>query len=115
MKTQESRLRTLIKGVEKKQEEILATHLRSFHYKIKSFVMLERHELFIEKVNATKESLDIKVTELQSLMSKEVKKLEENYNLLHGKIDVIVGEINHLVEFNNMYTKELQAKFKKDE
>lgn len=69
----------------------------------------------MEKVSATKESFDLKVAEIQSLMSKEVKQLEENYNLLHSKVHVIVGAVTCLVKFNNEYTKQLQANSEKDE
>ncbi|CAI9260322.1 unnamed protein product [Lactuca saligna] len=62
-----------------------------------------------------KESLDLKVAEIESLMSEEVKKLEENYNLLHGKVVVIAGAITRLVKFNNEYTKRFQAMSEMDE
>ncbi|CAH1449341.1 unnamed protein product [Lactuca virosa] len=117
LKSQESRLRNLIEVVEPKQEERLVTHSKSFYYEIQKLrdVAQERHEFFMEKVNATKESLDLKVSKIKSLMSEEVKKLEENYKLLHGKVDVIIGAITHLVKFDNEYTKEFQANSKPDE
>lgn len=95
----------------------MAIHSKSFDYEIQKFhdVAKESHELFIEKVNATNESLDLKVAQIKSLMLEEVNKLEENYKLLHGKVDVIVGAITHLVEFNNEYAKQLQYKFENDE
>ncbi|CAI9300395.1 unnamed protein product [Lactuca saligna] len=66
-------------------------------------------------MNATKESLDIKVAEIKSLMLEEEEKMKENYKLLHGKVDVIAGAITYLVEFNNEYTKQLQVKSENDE
>ncbi|CAI9265623.1 unnamed protein product [Lactuca saligna] len=68
----------------------------------------------MEKVNAMKECLDLKVAKLKSLMLEEAKKLEENYMLLHGKVDIISTAITRLVEFNE-YTNQFQTKYEKDE
>lgn len=68
----------------------------------------------METVNATKESLALKVSELKALISKEVMMMEENYNLLHGKVDVIVSAITRQVEFNNEYTKQFEARSEED-
>lgn len=95
----------------------MAFHSKRYDYEIHKLHddAKECHEIFIEKVNARKESLDLKVAELKSLLLEEVKKMEENYKLLHGKVDVIVGAIMSLVEFNNEYTKSFEAKSEKDE
>ncbi|CAI9288521.1 unnamed protein product [Lactuca saligna] len=77
-------------------------------------VAKERYELFVEQVNKTKESHDLKVDGLKSLLSKDVNKMEENYNLFHGKLDVIAGVITRLVDFNTEYTKQFDAKLEKD-
>ena len=95
----------------------LAFYSKSHDYEIQKFrdVTKSHHELFMEMINAMKESLALKVAKIKSLMSEERKKMEENYKLLHGKVDVIVGAITRLVEFNNEYNKQLQAKSEKDE
>ncbi|CAI9293186.1 unnamed protein product [Lactuca saligna] len=84
-----------------------AFHSKSIDYEIQKLrdVTKECHELFVEKVSTMKESLDLKVAELKSMLSEKVKKMEENYKLLHGKVDVIVDAITRLVDFNNEYTK----------
>ena len=47
-----------------------------------------------------KESVDQKMTELKSEMAKEVEKMEQNYTLLHRKVDVVDSTITKLFEFN---------------
>lgn len=39
------------------------------------------------------EFVNIKVAKLKSEMSKEVEKIEKNYSILHGKVDVIANGI----------------------
>lgn len=106
----------MIKGTEQKLAKRLVFHSESFDYEIRNLrdVSKERHDLFIEHVTTTKESLNIKIAKLKSLLSKEVNKMEENYTLLNGKIDVIVGAITKLVEFNTKYTKYFEAKLEND-
>lgn len=48
-------------------------------------------------------------------MYKEVKKIDDNYNLLHENFDVIAGATTHLVKLNKDYSKDLKVKTKKDE
>lgn len=110
-------MRTLIGEVDKKYQERLATRSRSFNQEITKLhgVAKSRHEIFMEKVTETKESLDLKVTEFQTLMSKEVKKLEDNYNLLHENFDFVAGATTRLVELNKDYSKDLKDKFEKDD
>lgn len=67
----------------------------------------------MEKVTETKMSLVEKVAEMKSLMSEKVNRMEEIYKLLHAKVDVIVGVVTRLVEFN-MYTKQPEAKSEND-
>ncbi|CAH1449659.1 unnamed protein product [Lactuca virosa] len=88
------------------------TGLIIFDYEIRKLcdVAKEHQDLFVEQGTTTKESLDIKLVELKSSLSKEVHKMEENYTLLHSKVDVIVGSITKLVEFNTKYTKQVEAK-----
>lgn len=61
-----------------------------------------------------KESLVVKVAEIKSLMKKEVKKMEENYKDIQGKVDVLVVAITRLVEVNIEYTKKFEAKSEND-
>ncbi|CAI9289190.1 unnamed protein product [Lactuca saligna] len=98
LKAQESRLRNFFEGVEHKQAERSSIHSKSFGHEIQRLdnVAKEHNKLFIEILNAMNESLHLKVDEIYSWISKEVKKLEESYKLLHGKVDVIVGVITHL-------------------
>lgn len=107
---------TWFRGSGQKQAKILAFHPKSYDYEIPKLldVAKERYELFMETVNATKESLALKVSELKALISKEVMMMEENYNLLHGKVDVIVSAITRQVEFNNEYTKQFEARSEED-
>ncbi|CAI9289560.1 unnamed protein product [Lactuca saligna] len=78
MKAQESQLRNLIADIEQKQAELLAFHSKTYDYKIQSLHDNDkaRHDIFMESLNETKEPLDVKVVELKSLMTKEIKKLK---------------------------------------
>ncbi|CAI9259194.1 unnamed protein product [Lactuca saligna] len=99
-----------------KQEERLAIHSKSFDYEIQKLrdISKERHELFVEQVTKMKESVDPKISELESMLSKEVQKMEQSYTLLHGKVDVIANAITKLDYFNSKYMNKLEAKSKKD-
>ncbi|CAI9268870.1 unnamed protein product [Lactuca saligna] len=105
----------LVEGIEHKQFERLALHSKSFDYEIHKFRngTKERHELFVEQVTKVKEFVDLNVVEFKSELSKEVQKMEQNYTLLHSKVDVIVTAITKLVEFNTEYSNKLEAKSKK--
>ncbi|CAH1432790.1 unnamed protein product [Lactuca virosa] len=88
MKAQENRFRNLIEGIEQKQAEKLVFHSKCYDYEIQKLrdVAKERHELFIEQVTTMKESVDLKIVELKSELSKEVQKMEQNYTSVHGKV-----------------------------
>ncbi|CAH1422834.1 unnamed protein product [Lactuca virosa] len=60
-------------------------------------------------------SLDLKVSEFQTLISKKVKKLEDNYNLLHEKVHVVAGAITHLVKRNKVHSKDHKDKSEIDD
>lgn len=115
LKAQESRLRTLNGEVDKNHEERLVTHSSSFNHEITKLrdVAKARHEIIMENMTETKESLLLKVTKFQTSMSKEVKKLEDNYNFLHEKVDVVAGATTRLVELDKDYSKDLKARFEK--
>lgn len=52
-------------------------------------------------------------------MTKEVKKLDDNYNLLYKKFDVVTNATTHLIEdmiaFNKDYSEDLKVKTEKDD
>ena len=52
----------------------------------------------------------IKVAKLKSEMSKEVEKIEKNYSILHGNVDVIADAITKLMEYYTSYSTKLEAK-----
>ncbi|CAH1450719.1 unnamed protein product [Lactuca virosa] len=64
-----------------------------------------------------KASIDLKVHELRTLMSQEVKKIDDNYNLLHMKFDVVTNATTCLIEdittFNMYYSKDIKVKVEK--
>ncbi|CAI9272959.1 unnamed protein product [Lactuca saligna] len=70
-------------------------------------------------VSKTKYSLEIHVNELQALMDKDIKKLDESYNLLHKKVDVVENATTCLIEditaFNKDYSTDLKVKIEKDD
>ncbi|CAI9280701.1 unnamed protein product [Lactuca saligna] len=75
--------------------ERLAFHSKSYDYEIQKLhgVAKEHHELFVEQVTKMKEPVDLKIAKLKSELSKEVQKMEQNYTLLHGQVDVITTAI----------------------
>ncbi|CAI9279899.1 unnamed protein product [Lactuca saligna] len=93
-----------------------AFHSKSYDNKIQKLRDAAKacHDLFMESLKEMKESLVVKVVEIKSLMTKEVKKMEDNNKLLQDKVDVITGAIIRLVEINNECTKQLAAKSEKD-
>ncbi|CAH1416916.1 unnamed protein product [Lactuca virosa] len=116
LKAQEIRFLSLVEGIEQKQAERLVIHSKSFDYEIQKLcdVAKERHDLFVEQVSKMKESVDLKIVELKFELSKEVQKMEKNYTLLHGKVDVNVTVVTKLVEFNSEYMNKLEVKSEKD-
>ncbi|CAH1441056.1 unnamed protein product [Lactuca virosa] len=92
-----------------------AVHSKSFDYEIQKLrgVAKERHDIFFEQVKKVKESVDLKVVNLKSEMSKEVQKMEQNYTFLHRKVDVITTTITKLVALNTEHSNKLEAKSKK--
>ncbi|CAI9288672.1 unnamed protein product [Lactuca saligna] len=96
--------------------ERLVFYSKSYDYEIQKLrdVAKERHELFVKQVTTMKESVDLRIVELKSELLKEVQKMEQNYILLYGKVDVITTAITKLVEFNSEYTNKLEAKSEKD-
>ncbi|CAH1437980.1 unnamed protein product [Lactuca virosa] len=112
LKPQENSFRSLVEGIEHKQAENLAIQSKSFDYEIQKLrdIAKERHELFVEQVTKIKEYVDLKVAKLKSELSKEVRKIEQNYTLLHSKVDVIATVISKLVELNTKYTNKLEVK-----
>ena len=87
-------------------------HSKGFEYELQKLcdVAKERHDLFVEHVSKMKEYMDLKVAELKFEMAKEVEKMENNYNVLHSKVDVIATGIKKLVEFNTDYSTKLDEK-----
>ncbi|CAI9292928.1 unnamed protein product [Lactuca saligna] len=51
-------------------------------------------------------SLELQVNELRTLMDKNVKKLDDNYNLLHKKVDVVANATTRLIEDITAFNKE---------
>lgn len=60
------------------------------------------------------DSINLKVVELKSEMSKEVEKIEKKFSIIHGKVDVIADAIMKLVEYNTSYSYKLDTKTEKD-
>ncbi|CAI9298233.1 unnamed protein product [Lactuca saligna] len=99
LKSRDNRLRILLENIEKQQVERPEVHANRFDYEIQklSDVAKEYHELFFEKVNTTKDSIDLKMAELKSEMAKEIKKIEKSCFVLHRKVDVVADAIAKLV------------------
>ncbi|CAI9260127.1 unnamed protein product [Lactuca saligna] len=79
----------------------------------------ERYELFVKQVSESKSSLKLQVNEIRTLMAKELKNLDDNYNLLHKKVHVVANVTTHLIEditaFNNNYLKDIKVMNEKDD
>ncbi|CAH1450596.1 unnamed protein product [Lactuca virosa] len=103
-------------GVMQKQSEKLVFHSSGYDSEIQKLRddAKAHHELFIVNVNEIKESLDVKVDEIKSWMSDEVKRIDKNYKELQGKFDVLAGALTRLVDFTTKYTKQLEAKSEKN-
>lgn len=65
---------------------------------------------FFEHVDKVQKSVNLKVQELKSKISKEMEKIERNYSNLHCKVDVIFDFIAKLVEYNTSYSTKLDVK-----
>ncbi|CAI9295040.1 unnamed protein product [Lactuca saligna] len=116
LKTQEYHLRTIIESVDKKHEERMGNQSSNFEYEITKLheVVKELHELFEKQVSEMKAFLELKVNYLRTSMSKEVKILDDNYNLLHKKVDVLSRATTHLIEDITAFNKDYDLKVKSD-
>ncbi|CAH1422081.1 unnamed protein product [Lactuca virosa] len=65
-------------------------------------------------IKKLEESVNLTVAELKPEMTKEVEKIEKNYSVLHGKVDVVADSITKLVEYNTSYSTKLNAKTEHD-
>ena len=61
-----------------------------------------------------RESVNVKVAELKSEMSKEVAKLDQNYSTLQTKVDVIVDVVMKVVEYFNSLSTKIDSKIETD-
>lgn len=89
---------------------------QNFEYEIKKLrdAAKEHHKIFVHQVKMLEESVNLKVVGLKFEMMKKVEKIEKNYSIIHGKVDVIVDVIAKLVEFNNSYSTKFDAKTEQD-
>ncbi|CAH1427164.1 unnamed protein product [Lactuca virosa] len=110
-----NRFRSLVESIEQKQVKRLAVHSKNFEYEIRKLcdVAKENHDIFVKQVTQMKESVDLKVAEIKSDMSKEVEKIEKNYTLLHSKVDVVATAITKLFDFNTEYSNKLEVMLEK--
>lgn len=70
----ESRISTLIEGVDKSVDERLATHSRTFKHEITKLleVARERHELFEKLVTTSRNSIELNVKEFNDFFYQRV-------------------------------------------
>ncbi|CAI9303657.1 unnamed protein product [Lactuca saligna] len=104
-----------------KEEDIPNELIINFDHEISKLhkVAREHHELFVKQVSEMKVALKLQVNELRTLMAKEVKKLDNNYNLMHKKVDLITNATTLLIEyttsFNKEYSKDHKVKTEKED
>ncbi|CAI9261132.1 unnamed protein product [Lactuca saligna] len=89
--------------------------LMGFYYEIHklSDVEKEHHDTFVEQVMKLNEYVDHKVVELKSEIAKDFEMMEENYALLHSKVNVVANAITKLVDLNTNYSYKVDAKLEK--
>ncbi|CAI9260552.1 unnamed protein product [Lactuca saligna] len=87
---------------EQDDDDVMVTKLRD--------IAKERHVIFVEKVTKVEASVNLKMEELTSEMSKAVVKIEQNYLRLHSKVDVLVDAIKKPVEYHTLFSTKVEAK-----
>lgn len=73
-------------------------------------VAKERHVLFLEEVKRLEESIELKMEDLKSDMSKGMEKIELNYSSLRSKVNVLAEVVKNHVEYNTLFLTKLEAK-----
>lgn len=118
LKSQESRTKTIIDGVDKRIDEELALHSQTFNHEIKKLqdVAREFQELFEKMVNSSKTSIKSKLKEFIDLFSKKVKQLDMFCDKIMHMVNVLIGATTKLIEeinfFSKGYTGEMKLKNK---
>ncbi|CAI9267253.1 unnamed protein product [Lactuca saligna] len=100
LKSQESRLKTLIEDVDKHNDDRAVTQSRTFNNEISNLrdVSQECHERFEKQFVETKVFLKNQLKEIRILMATEVQKFDDNDPLLHKKVDVVANATTRLIK-----------------
>lgn len=80
LKSQEHRLKLAMEKFERQHEDRLNLHAWNFEYEVQKLqdVAKEHRELFVEEVKNVEESVNLKVIELKTEITKEVAMLDQN-------------------------------------
>ncbi|CAH1435811.1 unnamed protein product [Lactuca virosa] len=120
LKAQESRLRTLIDDVHKRNDERVLNHSQTLNgeiFKLRD-VLKERHEILAKQLEETKVFLQTQIKYIRTLLESEVKKFDESSTMIYKKLDVVAESTTRLIEditsFNKDYMTGLQDKKKGD-
>lgn len=120
LKSQDSRTKALINGVDKRINEQLALHSQTFNHQFEKLQdgACERHALFEKLVTTSKISIELKIKEFHDMFSTEFNKLDKFCENVKDKVGVLIGATRTMIEeicdFNKDYVDSLNEKIEKD-
>ncbi|CAI9281082.1 unnamed protein product [Lactuca saligna] len=104
----------IMSDVDKRIDETLATHSRTFDSKLTKLhdTTCEHHVIFKKMVTDSKAFIELKIMEFSELIYKEVHNLDNLFVSFTKKVDVLMGVTTHLVEDVTAFSKEYFGDFK---